>query len=122
VPVAGRLDPESAEWLRVLGRGGQQRETALARLHAMLLRIAQTEARRRAPQLRITELELKDLSYQAVSGRGDGRHRQARAVPRRNGPWRYGPDLAPSGIALEGEGGQQVDGQRQGEHGDDGTP
>jgi hypothetical protein len=45
MPVAARLDPESAEWLRVLGHGGQQREAALARLHVMLLRVAQPEAR-----------------------------------------------------------------------------
>jgi hypothetical protein len=33
MPVdAARLDPESAEWLRVLGRGGPQREVALARM------------------------------------------------------------------------------------------
>jgi RNA polymerase sigma-70 factor, ECF subfamily len=67
MPVAGRLDPESAEWLRVLGRGGRQREAALARLHAMLLRIAQTETRRRGPRLRITGPELDDLAYQAVA-------------------------------------------------------
>ena len=67
MPVAARLDPESAEWLRVLGHGGQQREAALARLHTMLLRIAQTEARRRGPQLKITDPELEDLAYQATA-------------------------------------------------------
>jgi RNA polymerase sigma-70 factor, ECF subfamily len=68
MPVApARPDPESAEWLRVLGHGGQQREAALARLHAMLLRIAQTEARRRGPRLRITGPELEDLAYQATA-------------------------------------------------------
>jgi RNA polymerase sigma-70 factor (ECF subfamily) len=67
MPAAARLDPESAEWLRLLGRGGQQRDAALARLHAMLLRIAQTEARRRGPRLRITGPELEDLAYQATA-------------------------------------------------------
>ena len=68
MPVtAARPDPESAEWLRVLGRDGQQREAALARLHAMLLRIARTEAWRRGPQLRITGPELEDLAYQATA-------------------------------------------------------
>jgi RNA polymerase sigma-70 factor (ECF subfamily) len=68
MPVAAaRLDPESAEWLRVLGHGGQQREAALARLHVMLLRVAQTEARRRSPRLRITGPELEDLAYQAAA-------------------------------------------------------
>jgi RNA polymerase sigma-70 factor (ECF subfamily) len=65
--VAARLDPESAEWLRVLGGVGRQREAALARLHAMLLRIAQAEARRRGPRLRITGPELEDLAYQAAA-------------------------------------------------------
>jgi len=68
MPIAtARLDPESAEWLRVLGHGGQQREAALARLHAMLLRVAQAEARRRSPRLRITGPELEDLAYQAAA-------------------------------------------------------
>ena len=51
--VPARLDPESAEWLRVLGRGRPGREAALAQLHEMLLRIAQREARRRGPRLLI---------------------------------------------------------------------
>jgi hypothetical protein len=67
MPVAARLDPESAEWLRVLGHGGQQREAALARLHAMLLRAAQSEALRRSARLRITGPELEDLAYQAAA-------------------------------------------------------
>ena len=37
VPASG-LDPESAEWLRVLAGTGPQREAALARLHGMLVR------------------------------------------------------------------------------------
>jgi hypothetical protein len=39
-----RLDPESAEWLRMLGGAGPRQEAALARLHGMLLRIAQRSA------------------------------------------------------------------------------
>lgn len=39
-PPRPELDPESAEWLRTLGGTGAQREAALARLHATLLRIA----------------------------------------------------------------------------------
>ncbi len=65
--VAAQLDPESAEWLRVLGGVGRQREAALAQLHGMLLRIAQVEARRRGPRLRITGPELEDLAYQAAA-------------------------------------------------------
>jgi RNA polymerase sigma-70 factor, ECF subfamily len=68
MPVAAaRLDPESAEWLRVLGRGDQEREAALSRLHEMLLRIAQREVRRRGPRLRIAGQELEDLAYQAAA-------------------------------------------------------
>ena len=37
---AASLDPDSAEWLRLLADAGPGREAALARLHAMLLRIA----------------------------------------------------------------------------------
>ena len=48
-------------------RAGPQREAALARLHEMLLRIAQREVRRRGPRLRITGPELEDLAYQAAA-------------------------------------------------------
>ena len=65
VPV--RLDPESAEWLRVLGGAGPRREAALARLHEMLLRIAQREAQRRGPRMLSAGPELEDLAYQAAA-------------------------------------------------------
>jgi RNA polymerase sigma-70 factor, ECF subfamily len=65
--VANSVDPESAEWLGALAGGGAQREAALARLHEMLLRIAQRECRRRGPRLRITGPELDDLAYQAAA-------------------------------------------------------
>jgi len=64
--VAGP-DADSAEWLRVLAGTGPQREEALARLHALLLRIARGEARRRGPRLRLTGPELDDLAYQAAA-------------------------------------------------------
>ena len=64
---AARLDPESAEWLRVLAGVGARREAALSRLHGMLLHIAQVEARRRGPRTRITGPELEDLAYQAAA-------------------------------------------------------
>src|SRR5215469_5881614 len=64
---AARLDPESAEWLRVLACAGAAREAGLARLHEMLVRIAHREVRRRAPRLRITGPELEDLAYQAAA-------------------------------------------------------
>jgi RNA polymerase sigma-70 factor (ECF subfamily) len=65
--IPARLDPESAEWLRALAVAGPQREAALARLHGMLLRIAQREARRRGPRVLIAGPELEDLAYQAVA-------------------------------------------------------
>jgi RNA polymerase sigma-70 factor (ECF subfamily) len=65
--VAHSVDPESAEWLGALADRGAQREAALARLHEMLLRIAQRECRRRGPRLRITGPELEDLAYQAAA-------------------------------------------------------
>ena len=64
---AARLDPESAEWLRVLACADPQREAGLARLHEMLLRIAQGEVRRRGPRLRIAGPELEDLAYHAAA-------------------------------------------------------
>jgi len=67
VEIPARLDPESAEWLRVLGGAGPRREAAQARLHGMLLRIAQRETRRRGPRLLIAGPELEDLAYQAAA-------------------------------------------------------
>ena len=64
--VAGP-DVDSAEWLRVLAGTGPQREEGLARLHALLLRIARAEVARRGPRLRLTGPELDDLAYQAAA-------------------------------------------------------
>jgi RNA polymerase sigma-70 factor, ECF subfamily len=67
-PAAGSgLDPDSAEWLRLLADTGPPREAALARLHEMLVRIARGEAGRRAPRLRLAGPELDDLAYQAAA-------------------------------------------------------
>ena len=63
---AAELDPESAEWVRVLAGAGPAREAALARLHELLLRIARGEVARRGPRLQITGPELDDLAYQAA--------------------------------------------------------
>jgi RNA polymerase sigma-70 factor, ECF subfamily len=65
--TAESVDPESAEWLGALAGRGAQREAAIARLHEMLLRIAQRECRRRSPRLRIAGPELEDLAYQAAA-------------------------------------------------------
>ena len=62
-----RLDAESAGWLRALGGTGPARESALARLHELLVRIARREAARRAPRLAITGPELDDLAHQAAA-------------------------------------------------------
>jgi RNA polymerase sigma-70 factor (ECF subfamily) len=65
--ATSRLDADSAEWLRALTAAGPPREAALARLHAMLVRIARREAARRGPRLRLAGPELDDLANQAAS-------------------------------------------------------
>ena len=65
--AAARLDPESAAWVGALAGTGAQREAAAARLHGMLLRVAQRECRRRGPRLRIGGPELEDVAYQAAA-------------------------------------------------------
>jgi RNA polymerase sigma-70 factor, ECF subfamily len=64
---ASQLDGESAQWLQALAEPGVAREAALARLHKLLLRIAQGEVARRGPRLAITGPELDDLAYQAAA-------------------------------------------------------
>jgi RNA polymerase sigma-70 factor (ECF subfamily) len=61
------LDPDSEQWVRTLAGAGPEREAALARLHQLLLRVAQTELRRRGGPLRVTGPELDDLAYQAAA-------------------------------------------------------
>ena len=66
--VAGpALDPDSAEWVRTLGSTGALREDAAARLHALLLPIARSTARRRSGTLRIQGAEFEDLVHQAAA-------------------------------------------------------
>jgi RNA polymerase sigma-70 factor, ECF subfamily len=60
-------DRESAQWLAALADTGPQRDSALARLHQILLRVARWEVRRRGTRLRITGPELEDLAYQAAA-------------------------------------------------------
>ncbi len=62
-----RFDPDSRQWVRMLGGTGPQRETGLARLHELLLRIARAELQRRSGQFRISGPELDDLAYQAAA-------------------------------------------------------
>jgi len=62
-----RLDPDSAEWMAALAGTGPPQEAALARLHAMLVRVARREAARRAPRLQLAGPELDDLADQAAA-------------------------------------------------------
>ena len=62
----GSLDDESREWLRCLAAAGAEREQALARLHALLLRVARADLRRRSRPARIEGPEQDDLAHQAA--------------------------------------------------------
>jgi RNA polymerase sigma-70 factor (ECF subfamily) len=61
------LDVETAEWVRVLGSAGPEREASLSRLHDLLLKIARSELHRRGQQLQVAGPELDDLAYQAAA-------------------------------------------------------
>jgi RNA polymerase sigma-70 factor (ECF subfamily) len=64
---ASSLDGESREWLRTLRAAGAERDAAVARLHALLLRAARFEAGRRSaalPELRGGELD--DVANEAA--------------------------------------------------------
>jgi RNA polymerase sigma-70 factor (ECF subfamily) len=60
-------DSESELWVRALSAGGDERERAAGRLHAMLLRVARAETRRRGTRLRVSGPELDDLAHQAAA-------------------------------------------------------
>jgi RNA polymerase sigma-70 factor, ECF subfamily len=66
VAIPGR-DRESAEWLRELRGDRAATEAACARLHALLLRVARGEVRRRGPSAGIDGPELDDLAHQAAA-------------------------------------------------------
>ena len=62
------LDRESAEWVRSLTAGGEDHRLAVARLHALLLRVARGEAaRRRATLPRRGMEEVDDLCVQSAN-------------------------------------------------------
>ena len=63
------LDPESAEWLRVLQPGDAARDGAVSRLHALLLRTARGEAFRRRNTLPARVLD--DLDHICVEAARD---------------------------------------------------
>jgi RNA polymerase sigma-70 factor (ECF subfamily) len=60
------LDPESAAWVAGLGSHVADRNSAVSRLHALLLRAARAELARRATQAGIGGPEVEDLAHQAA--------------------------------------------------------
>jgi RNA polymerase sigma-70 factor (ECF subfamily) len=67
VETAPPLDPESREWLRSLRADGRERDEAVARLHALLLRAARFECARRRPALpHVRGNDLDDIANQAA--------------------------------------------------------
>jgi RNA polymerase sigma-70 factor (ECF subfamily) len=60
------LDAESAVWLRELNATGPERDDAVDRLHALLLRAAVTEVARRRSAMAATAGDLDDLAVQAA--------------------------------------------------------
>ena len=69
LPTAGPLlDADSREWPRSLKADGRTGEEALARLHALLLRVARFEVARRRPLLpHLRPHELDDIAFEAAA-------------------------------------------------------
>jgi RNA polymerase sigma-70 factor, ECF subfamily len=66
-PASGPSADDAADWLVPLRGGGEQRDLALTRLHALLLRAARFEAARRRPLLPgIGARDLEDLALQSA--------------------------------------------------------
>ena len=66
--AAPMLDPASRAWLEQLRREGPVREAAVGRLHALLLKEARYEVRRRAARLaHPSGRDLDDLATQAAA-------------------------------------------------------
>ena len=66
-PATSSLDAESREWLHSLRSTGPERDEAIARLHALLLRAARFEVARRRPTLpHLRGGDLDDISNQAA--------------------------------------------------------
>lgn len=61
------IDRENRRWVRDLAVPGPVRETACSELYPLLLRIAKSEARRRAPLLELDGPELEDIAHQAAA-------------------------------------------------------
>jgi RNA polymerase sigma-70 factor, ECF subfamily len=65
--AARSLDHESREWLRSLRAEGRERDAAVARLHALLLRAARFEVARRRPTMpHLRGDDLDDVANQAA--------------------------------------------------------
>ena len=62
-----RLDPESARWLRELRAGGATEQSALQRLHGLLLAAARRELAFRAATVPFAGVERDDLAHQAAA-------------------------------------------------------
>lgn len=58
---------ESAQWVTALSGAGEIHDQAVARLHAMLVRVCHRELQRRRGQLDVTGPELEDLAHQAAA-------------------------------------------------------
>jgi RNA polymerase sigma-70 factor, ECF subfamily len=61
------IDRENRRWVRDLAGVGPRREAACSELYPLLLRIAKSEARRRAPILQLGGPELEDIAHQAAA-------------------------------------------------------
>jgi RNA polymerase sigma-70 factor, ECF subfamily len=67
IPLTRReLDPESASWVDALSGSGQEREEAIERLHALLLRAAHFELRRRRASLGDLDQLAADAAHDAL--------------------------------------------------------
>jgi RNA polymerase sigma factor (sigma-70 family) len=63
-PVIAR---ENRRWVRDLSTEGPAKEAACTELYTLLLRVAKSETRRRAPILRVDGPELEDIAHQAAA-------------------------------------------------------
>jgi RNA polymerase sigma factor (sigma-70 family) len=61
------IDRENRRWLHALAATGAAREAACSELYPLLLRVAKSEARRRAPLLNLDGPELEDIAHQAAA-------------------------------------------------------
>ena len=61
------VERENSRWVRDLSVAGPPREAACGELYPLLVRIAKSEARRRAPLLELDGPELEDIAHQAAA-------------------------------------------------------